>query len=680
MKTTTMLFLWFTFASLYGQSVDNQRFTTWQSATHTKIQPNVANVVNVIQQNADATGSTSIDNLLTQIISSFGPQGGIVYFPKGTYLIQSTIQLKTNVFLAGDGAKQTKLIFNLNGSQNAIEATGSLTGQWMSIENNAQISESMIICSNHGLSAGDLIRIKTNDQNLVTSSWAKESVGQLVEVDHVDGNQIFLISSLRLKVGTENQAQFSLIKSIENCGVLNLSILRKDQTTAQTSNIQFKYTKSAAVIGVSSMYCNYAHVNNVYAYRSLITGSYFTEAFDFGGGGKAYGVVLAYTSSECLVENNQFERLRHSILFQAGPNGNVVAYNYSTKPYWTGVLTPSDFAGDIVMHGNYPFFNLVEGNICQNLVIDDSHGKNGPFNTFFRNRVENAGIFMNVNSADDQNFIGNEITGTGTSSNGFINFPKGLYVLNGLRHYEYSNNKNGQVLPTNLDVTTQTLYLANKAQHLGDFNFPSIGNDKSYNTGSIPAKTRFDHEAGSTINYEFSLALSNKFIAFTVEQKDQEVDLQWQTTNRNQCKLYEVHRLGTEQGNTVIGTLTCAAGDNGNDVYEYIDYNSDLTGDYKYFVKQVDVIGEETFSDTLGIVNQNSTSIKTIGNGQFATQGFEHNAPLRVYNLSGQCIHTGVLQLDGTCTIKEIPASGVYFIMIDDGRNSSSLKISYQKT
>ena len=63
-------------------------------------------------------------------------------------------------------------------------------------------------------------------------------------------------------------------------------------------------------------------------------------------------------------------------------------------PFWTGTVLPSDAAGDLVLHGNYPYANLFEGNILQNLVVDDSHGLNGPYNTFFRNRADNYGIVM----------------------------------------------------------------------------------------------------------------------------------------------------------------------------------------------------------------------------------------------------------------------------------------------
>jgi hypothetical protein len=95
-----------------------------------------------------------------------------------------------------------------------------------------------------------------------------------------------------------------------------------------------------------------------------------------GGGGKGYGIMVQNTSGDCLIENNIFRHLRHSMILQAGSNGNVFGYNYSIDPYWTEVSLPSNAAGDIVLHGNYVYANLFEGNLGQQIVIDDSHGIN----------------------------------------------------------------------------------------------------------------------------------------------------------------------------------------------------------------------------------------------------------------------------------------------------------------
>ena len=94
-----------------------------------------------------------------------------------------------------------------------------------------------------------------------------------------------------------------------------------------------------------------------------------------------------------------------------------------------------------------------EGNTVQQIVIDHSHGKNGPENTFFRNRAANYGIFMNNNPASDgQNFIGNEITSQGAFT--------GLYLLAGNGHFEYGNNHRGNITPADTGIQLESsLYL-----------------------------------------------------------------------------------------------------------------------------------------------------------------------------------------------------------------------------
>lgn len=102
--------------------------------------------------------------------------------------------------------------------------------------------------------------------------------------------------------------------------------------------------------------------------------------------------MIQFTSNECLVQNNVFDYLRHAMILQAGANANVFAYNYSFNPFWTS--TPSNSAGDMVLHGNYPYLNLFEQNQGENIIIDNSHGPNGPFNTFLEIAHPLMGSFL----------------------------------------------------------------------------------------------------------------------------------------------------------------------------------------------------------------------------------------------------------------------------------------------
>jgi hypothetical protein len=104
--------------------------------------------------------------------------------------------------------------------------------------------------------------------------------------------------------------------------------------------------------------------------------------------------------------------------------------------------------------------NLFEGNVVQNIVIDNSHFINGPFNTFFRNRAELYGIFMNTSPAsNDQNFIGNQVT---NDSSPFL----GQYSLQGTGHFTHGNQIKGTIQPPGTGEPTEA--------SLFNYEFPSF--------------------------------------------------------------------------------------------------------------------------------------------------------------------------------------------------------------
>jgi len=208
------------------------------------------------------------------------------------------------------------------------------------------------------------------------------------------------------------------------------------------------------------------------------------HGFDYGGGGRAYGVMLHSTTNECLVEDNIYERLRHSMIVQSGANGNVFAYNYSLDAYWDSF--PNDAAGDAVLHGNYPYANLFEQNICQNIVIDNSHGPNGPNNTIFRNRAEKFGIFFSANNSPNQNLIGNEIPNTSLPYN-IVN-----YTIQGDDHFVYGNNNKGNITPANTSELPDKSYAyAAKPNYIPSEQWAMIGTPNDMESTTIPAYDRY---------------------------------------------------------------------------------------------------------------------------------------------------------------------------------------------
>jgi len=474
----------------FSQTIPASRTVNWSAAgLYAPLNPSPA-IVDITTAGGTGDGQTPNDAALQQAIAQLGASGGVVFFPQGSYLFLSSVNLPDSVVLRGQGSDQSVLRFDLGGAASDLVTIsgGVQVAEWALAQDAFKGDTIITTAANSNVLPGDVLRFFQDDSALLASSWAYKSVGQILRVKAVNGNQLTLESPLRKDYLLGDSPRFRKMLPKRNCGVECLKIERLDATSAQTTNISFTYAVNCRVSGVESSMCNFAHVSASYSSNMHIEGSYFHDAFAYGGGGQGYGMVLQYTSGECLVENNIFRHLRHSMLLQAGANGNVLAYNYSIDPFWTSF--PNNSAGDIVLHGNYPFANLFEGNIVQNLIIDASHGINGPFNTFFRNRAQLYGIVMSNNPASDQqNFAGNEVTSTNT----FM----GNYALAGSGHFEHGNTVQGTVTPAGTNsLPENSLFAVSPPSYLSGW--PGIGVPYAYNTGTLPAQARYQNQTYTT--------------------------------------------------------------------------------------------------------------------------------------------------------------------------------------
>ncbi len=379
--------------------------------------------------------------------------------------------------------------------------------------------------STAGFAAGDYIRLSQNDSALVASAWALGSVGQLVQINSISSNTIFLNSPLRKNYSLTDVPKITRLQPATGSGIECLSIKRLDASSWQSSNIRIENAAKCWVKNIESDSTNFAHVNITSATNIQVTGSNFHGAFAYGGSGQGYGVVLQSTSGECLVENNTFQHLRHSMLLQSGANGNVLSYNYSTQPYWSDAspVIPTDAAGDMVLHGNWPYANLFEGNYGQNMIIDNSHGVNGPFNTFFRNRGANYGLFMNVGAGDSSNLMGNEIT----------NITNGMYMLTGSGNLEWANRVRGVIFPAlTLTLNEASLYRSSPPEFFSSsYPYPSFGppNTAATNT-TVPAGGIDTDSNGCCCNTTYQV-LPIALQQFTANASNCNALLQWTATD-----------------------------------------------------------------------------------------------------------------------------------------------------
>ena len=473
----------------FCQVLSTSKSVDWTRAGYKGTFPDPYTIVDIQSFGGSGDGSTDNSSAFTNALNSLNGNPGVIYFPSGIYFFSQPLYLAQNVIIRGESNNSSTLRFNLNSENHLIIIAGSTTSDTALITSDVYKDSSRIEVNNPGLfAAGDHIRIFDNDSSLVTSSWALYSTGQINQIDSVVNNDIYLSGPLRRDYYSSLNAGILKLNLMENAGIENLKIERLDSTVEKTNNIYFSYAVNCWVDCIESSNCNFTHVDIRNSSNIEVKGSYFHDAFNYGSGGKAYGVMIQYSSGECLVENNIFDSLRHSMIVQAGANGNVFAYNYSINPHWTEVgPLPANFAGDLVMHGNYPYANLFEGNIVQNIVIDNSHGINGKYNTLFRNRAELYGIFMNNNPpSNEQNFIGNEITNTEPLM--------GNYILNGTGHFEYGNNVLGTIIPSGTNTLSEQSYYMDTipSYYQSNSSWPPIGIPNTIDAFTIEAKERYD--------------------------------------------------------------------------------------------------------------------------------------------------------------------------------------------
>jgi hypothetical protein len=413
----------------------------------------------------------------------------IVYFPAGTYLFNTSIYLRSNFIIRGAGADQTTFIIEHPNNGHSFYATGYPTNDTSSLTQTANKGSNQLIVANAGaFSVGNWIQLQQNDVDLTTSAWGAGSVGQIAQINAIAGNTLTLASEMRMDYLMQRTPYVRRVLTVENTGVECLKIQRVDNTAPeQSSNISFDFVVNSWVNGVAFQNTTFAHIEASHSSNIDISNCHFKDAFEYGDGGRAYGVMLQFSTNECRVYNNIFDHLRHSMILQAGANGNVFCYNYSVNPFWTGsALLPSNSAGDMVLHGNYVFANLFEQNDGQNIVIDNSHGGNGPLNTFFRNRASLWGIFFSDTTSPGQNFVGNEIPNTA--------FPYSVvnYTLLGSNHFSHGNNNKNTITPSGTSNLTDVSYCyAQRPAYVPLAYWAKIGPENTMNSGKIPAGIHF---------------------------------------------------------------------------------------------------------------------------------------------------------------------------------------------
>jgi hypothetical protein len=420
------------------------------------------------------------DAAIAAALDSVQRRGGTVIFGSGTYLVRQPITIPSFTTVQGAGADATTLVLDVGSNRDPISIRGSALRMIAPITAPFQRGDSMIVAGMVPADTNLMVRVVMQDEDLVESDWARGSVGQLLEVRDRRGDTLVLAAPLRFGADLQRSPYLVIIRPAQQIRLRCLTLEQRDSSAQQVDNISVSHARDVVIDGVRSRKTNFAHVTFEASMHCTVARCDFAESFGYGGGGRGYGVVLQFTSGDIRVEDNVFSTLRHSMLLQAGANGNVLSYNASAAPYWEQF--PNDAAGDVVLHGNWVFGNLAEGNDVAHIVIDNSHGANGHFNAFLRNRAREYGFFMGASPyADSTMILGNEITNTG--------IIKGLFITGGSGLLSVGNEVKGRRTPASdtTQVPTSFVYGVVPERYSG-LRWPPHGTPSTRDT--IPARRR----------------------------------------------------------------------------------------------------------------------------------------------------------------------------------------------
>lgn len=474
-----------------GQIIPDDRTFNWSVAGQEAVFDDPQEQVSVMDFGAVGDGFVNDAPAIQEAMDSFDGEPGIVFLPEGQFLLQDALHIPSGIVLRGVDSLSTNLLIDFSGEpQHALRISGQSASEFQTVESGYQKgSVKIVVVQPDVFSAGDFVEMlqENGDWDTEPASWAEQSVGQMLTIEAVSGDTLFLQRSMRIDFDEALEPKIRKVSPKENIVIENLRIERLDEPAEGAgSNIYINLAKGIRISDIESDKSVGSHIAIYRSGQVLLEGSYIHHAFTYDGSGtRGYGITLHMHSGECLVENNVFEHLRHAMMVKTGANGNVFGYNYSIDPYRSETI--HDYSGDVSLHGHYAFANLFEGNLVQNIIIDHYWGPSGPLNTFFRNRAELYGFIITSsdNPTDQQNIAGLEITNT--------NFLYGMYTISGEDHYEYGNYITGEVLPFETDSLPDTSYYKASIPEFWTeiIPWPSIGIPLTPNEWDIPAKHRY---------------------------------------------------------------------------------------------------------------------------------------------------------------------------------------------
>ena len=481
--------------SIHAEILSSDRRIDWRPGIPGGF-PNKDFIVNVKDFGASGNGTIDDYQAFTSAIDALAiGGGGVIYIPEGFYLIKNTLAMQNGIVFRGEGSEKTHLYFHLgNEEKNCIDFVKYDRGTWIKmITGYTKNSKQITVQDASSFNIGDFVEIQQdNDPDIMytqdqwNKSWAQGAVGQILVVEAINGNNLTLHNGLYIEYRAELNPIIRRLGLVEYAGIEKLHLKRLDSGDGNT--ILLKNAAYCRIMEIESEYSSRSHVNLETAFKCEIRDNYFHHSYVYDESEYGDGVICSFHATDNLIENNIFQRLRHSFMIHLGASGNVFSYNYSFDLYDPNTWSPVDLA----LQGYYLNYNLFESNIIQEIGVGNYGGPAGPGNTFFRNIIETRHVTVSDHS-HYQNIIGNVFS----TDNQFI------YIETSVYHTVVHGNTIRGIVEWDPNISNHNFpfsyYLDSKPDFFGDKPWPLLGSDVSYSDILLPAKERYENSIATGI-------------------------------------------------------------------------------------------------------------------------------------------------------------------------------------
>ena len=535
---------------LNAQIIPASRVTDWTPQAAVGVVGGIPNRT-VIGANVKSYGAVGdgIHDDSTNIVNALAacPDGQVLYFPAGNYKLLSRINAtRNNVTWRGAGMGKTVLltyagdpIYCGNGDWNG----GPNDTPTINITSGAiKGSVNLTVNSLAGLAVGKLVTLTQ-----INPPWVHANTNYYAAGPNDDGHNATRLMAITMRViaiaGNIITIEHPLPTDFTNAPMLTPwnYLVQGDGWEDMTFDLA-NGGGMAAVQLIQAYNCWFkgVEIKNAGSRQLFLVDAVNCEIRDCythdarGGGANHEGIDFYENCCFNLIENNVCMRAGFPAIILGDWGGgcavNVVGYNYISD-----IISGSSVAGWAISdnHGPHNMFNLIEGNVAQNICSDGYYGSSS-HGTIFRNNF--SGYYTNYewpsaihlgHWSDYYNIVGNVLGQSGftatyqETNNGYASSESVLYrlgypnagntsyakqTLNASYHNDYDLTVQQTVLRTgNFDYANnavvwdaagaQTIpasmyYLSqpNWWTRWGNTAWPPIGSDLTTNVGVLPAQ------------------------------------------------------------------------------------------------------------------------------------------------------------------------------------------------